>query len=429
MIKNSLIHVINLLSILCSSWVALAHVEAATGAELAAGAPMPKDGVKVATVASQAAWVMGNDEVELAVTQLGAHMAPVKFYRASSAPVEPYYICPWHDETLADAAPPVLRVLRGDFFCMPFGTNAASSNGETHPPHGEPSGGGWNLVGHGKTGRVTTLEILFKPQVRPGTITKRISLVDGQNAIYSQETLSGFKGAMPLGHHAILAVPEKEGSLRVAASSFALGMTCPVLFSDPRNREYQSMAIGKEFTDLRHVPLLWKEPAEADATVFPARTGFTDMLAICRKPVWGGEPAWITASVQQDGYLWFALKNPAVLPTTVFWISNRGRQGPPWNGRNRCLGLEDVCGFFAEGIKASCEPNVLTRHGIPTALELSPERPTVVNYIQGLVRIPAGFEMVRSAQFEPGKVTFVSITGKQASAAVHWEFLTTGKLP
>lgn len=36
---------------------------------------MSKKLVKVETVASLPAWVIGNDEVELAVTQLGAHMA------------------------------------------------------------------------------------------------------------------------------------------------------------------------------------------------------------------------------------------------------------------------------------------------------------------------------------------------------------------
>lgn len=390
---------------------------------------MSKKLIKVETVASQPAWVMGNDEVELAITQLGAHMAPVRFYRASGMPVQPYYINPWHDEKLENLPVPVLKPLRGDFFCMPFGGNGTPVNGESHPPHGEPAGDAWSLVGYGKKDTVTSLEISFRPRIRPGSITKWIRLVDGQNVIYTQEILTGFMGAMPIGHHATLAVPAKEGSLRVTASDYEFGMTCPVLFSDPRNREYQSLAIGKEFRDLRSVPLLWKEPAAADATAYPARAGFTDLLAICQKPLWGGTPAWITASVQQEGYLWFALKDPGMLPTTVFWISNHGRHGPPWNGRNRCLGLEDICGFFAEGLKASCEPNVLTRKGIPTAVELSPERPTRVNYIQGVVRIPEGFEAVLSAQFERGMVTFVSITGKQVTAAVHWEFLQAGELP
>ena len=414
--------------ILAGILFAQSHLEAETVVEPNEGSRMPKDGVKVETVAAQPSWVIGNDEVELAVTQLGAHMAPVKFCRASSEPVQPYYIAPWHAEKLADGTLPIERALRGDFFCMPFGANEAPANGEKHPPHGEPPGRIWNLVENGKTGKVTFLEISLKPRIRPGTITKWIRLVDGQNVIYTQEILSGFKGAMPLGHHATLAVPEKEGSVRVATSAFAFGMTCPVLFSDPQKRQYQSFAIGKEFSDLRNVPLLWKEPAVADATAFPARTGFTDLLAICCKPAWGGTPAWTAASVQQNGYLWFSLKDPGVLPTTVFWISNRGRHNPPWNGRNRCLGLEDVCGFFAEGINASCEPNVLTSKGIPTAVEFPEKRLLLVNYIQGIVKIPEGFETVHSARFEPGRVTFVSITGKQVSTAVNWEFLKNGTL-
>jgi len=410
------------------AWVASAFGEAETGAGSKVATPMPKDEIRVETIASQPSWVIGNDEVELAVTQLGAQMAPVTFCRASPAPVQPYFIAPWHAEKLADNTLPIERALRGDFFCMPFGANAVPADGETYPPHGEPPGAVWNLLGHGKTGRVTSLEISFKPRLLSGNITKWIRLVDGQNAIYTQEILSGFKGPMPIGHHATLAVPEKEGSLRVATSPFSFGMTCPVLFSDPQKGQYQSFDIGKEFSDLRNVPLLWKNPAQADATLFPERTGFTDLLAICRKPVWDGTPAWITASVQQDGYLWFSLKDPEVLPTTVFWIDNKGRHNPPWNGRSRCLGLEEVCGYFAEGLKASCEPNVLTRRGIPTAVMLSPEHPTIVNLIQGIVKIPDGFEAVRSVEFKPGAVTFISITGKEACAAINWEFLKTGAL-
>ena len=62
---------------------------------------------------------------------------------------------------------------------------------------------------------------------------KRLSLVQGHNVVYCQHIIEGFAGKTPLGHHATLAVPEKEGSLRVSVSPFRLGMTNPVLFSDP----------------------------------------------------------------------------------------------------------------------------------------------------------------------------------------------------
>jgi hypothetical protein len=350
----------------------------------------------------------------------------VRFYRHTARPVQPYYLSPWQTENLRDLPAPVLVPLRGDFFCAPFVGNGEAYRGEQHPPHGEPAGSPWSWVAAERSGRVASLTLALQPRIRPGTITRRFSLVDGQNVVYTQETLAGFSGRMPLGHHATLAVPEQEGAMRVATSPFRFGMTNPGVFSHPANREYQSFAIHRKFRDLRRVPLLWQDPAEADATAFPARTGFTDLLALFARPT--GTPAWTTATVQSAGYLWFSLRDPAVLPTTLFWISNRGRHGVPWNGRNRCLGLEDVCAYFADGLAASARPNLLNRQGIPTAITLSPRRPTVINYIQGVVKVPANFQMVKSVAFGPGAVRFVSVTGQKVVAAVNHAFLKTGEL-
>ena len=117
-----------------------------------------------------------------------------------------------------------------------------------------------------------------------------------------------------------------------------------------------------------------------------------------------------------------------MLPTTLLWVSNRGRHGSPWNGRNCCVGLEDICGFFADGLVPSVRPNALSKAGIATSVALSPRKATVVNHIQGVVKIPRGFQKVRSARFEPGKVTFISTSGKRAVATVNHEFLRTGEL-
>jgi hypothetical protein len=126
--------------------------------------------------------------------------------------------------------------------------------------------------------------------------------------------------------------------------------------------------------------------------------------------------------------MWFSLKDPAMLPATLLWIANRGRHSSPWNGRNRCLGLEDVCAYFANTAAESAGPNQLNAMGIATAVKLSKSRPTVVNHIQGVVKVPAGFECVRTASFAPGKATFTSVTGKKVTAPVCHEFLTTGRL-
>ncbi len=126
--------------------------------------------------------------------------------------------------------------------------------------------------------------------------------------------------------------------------------------------------------------------------------------------------------------MWFSLKDASVLPSTLFWIANKGRHDSPWNGRNRCLGLEENCGFFAAGLGASSKPNAINQAGFPTAIELKSDTPTTVNFIEGAVKIPDGFENVKTARFGDKKVTFISITGKKITVDVNYEFLKTGNL-
>ena len=378
---------------------------------------------------AQPCFVLSNKEVEVAVTQLGGHMAPVTFFRDSSQPVQPYHVTPWQEEPPSAMPAPVLVPLRGDFFCLPFGGNSDALDGEKHPPHGEVVGSPWAYVGTKSAGDVTTLSLSFTPTVRKGRITKDLSLVSGHNVLYSSHTVEGFAGRTPLGHHATLAMPEKEGAVRIATSPFSFGMTCPGVFSDPRQREYQALLPGAKWNDLSKVPSAWKDAPDADLTRMPARQGFADLVQINSQP-WEktGGPGWTAATYADAGYVWFSLRDQAVLRSTVFWMENRGRHGHPWNGRNNCLGLEDVTAHFADGLAPSARDNVLTREGVPTTLELTAATPTVVHYIQGVVRIPQGFENVQSLEFSPGAVTFLSTTGKRVTTPVRHEFLKTGKL-
>jgi len=116
-----------------------------------------------------------------------------------------------------------------------------------------------------------------------------------------------------------------------------------------------------------------------------------------------------------------------VLRSTVFWIENHGRHGHPWDGRNNCLGLEDVTRIFREGLAPSTRDNVLTAEGVPTSVELRADRPTVVNYIQGVARVPTGFDVVKTVEFAPGEATFVSAAGKAGDVPVRHEFLKSGR--
>lgn len=389
---------------------------AATASALAADKPV--------TIEAQPSWKLATESTELAVTRLGGMMAPVTFFRDTAKPVRPYHLAPWLGEK-AKHDPPLLGALRGDWFCLPFGGNGAPFQGEKHPPHGEAANGEWRHVSTTRAGDVATLTMAFETKARAGRVTKTLSLIEGANVVYSRNVVEGFAGPAPLGHHATLALPETEGAVRIATSPIRFGMTNAGVFSDPVKREYQSFASGAKFADLAKVPLIFKDAPDADVTRLPARRGYADLLQLVNEP---GEVAWTTATRADESWLWFALKDPAVLNSTVFRIENRGRHAAPWNGRNNCLGLEDVTGCFADGLAASAGENALTKEGVATALTLSADRPTAIHYIQGVAKIPAGFDVVKTATFQPGEVTFTSAAGPSVTIPVRHEFLKTGKL-
>ncbi len=393
--------------------------------------PSPDDSEVVApggsVIAGQPSFLAQSPEVELAITELGGHMAPVTFYRNSDSPIQPYHISPWQEESGPQMPAPVLVPLRGDFFCMPFGGNSQSVSGESHPPHGEVASSKWKLLANERKEDIHRLTLELETTIRKGKVTKEISLIDGQNVVYTKHTIEGFAGRVPLGHHATLALPERLDGVKLSASPYRFGMTYPGTFSDPTQREYQALQPGQRWKSISQVPMAWKGVEDADLANQPTRQGFADLVQVFNDPA-QAPVGWMTATFVDQGYVWFSLKDPAILNSTVFWMENRGRHGYPWNGRNRCLGLEDVTAYFADGLKASSEENLLEREGIRTALELHADKPTVVPYIQGVVKVSSAFDIVKTIEFQPGKITLVSASGEKVTVPVRHEFLASHKL-
>lgn len=105
------------------------------------------------------------------------------------------------------------------------------------------------------------------------------------------------------------------------------------------------------------------------------------------------------------------------------WMENKGRHGFPWNGRNCCVGIEDVCCYLAEGLGASAEANELTERGFTTVLQLDGKQPFDVNYIQGIVKIPAGFDRVADVEKTASGVELVSESGLSVTTEVDISFI------
>jgi hypothetical protein len=351
-------------------------------------------------------------------------MAPVRFFRDSACSFSPYRIAPWWKESTAATIPGVVRVLRGDFFCMPFGGNSRAWRGERHPPHGETAVGRWELTTRRKGKKGAMLSLRMRPRIRPGEVEKRIIVVAGETAIYIRHLISGLSGTMCLGHHPTLAFGDHPGCARVAVSPFRFGQVYPGVFENPERQGYSILRPGAEFSDLSRVERL--DGQTADLSCYPDRRGYEDLVLLAAEP--DLFPAWNAVTYTDEGVVWFSLKDPRMLASTILWHDNGGRYYAPWNGRSiNTLGIEDVTAYFHEGLASSAAPNSLTQRGIATTVRLRASRPTAVRHIQGAVRVPRGFGLVREIRpLDEQTLQLRDERGVAVRARVRWTFLREG---
>ncbi|HOQ85548.1 MAG TPA: hypothetical protein PLQ89_07490, partial [Phycisphaerae bacterium] len=324
------------------------------------------------TVHKQPSFQLKSTTVEAYVTEQGGHLAPVVFDR-QGCKIQPFSVAPWAEERPDPSLPQLLKVLRGDFFCMPFGGNDQPFKGEKFPAHGETANNRWTFESLEKDDGRTTLHLSMKTSVRKGRVDKRISVIDGHNAVYSQHVISQMSGPMNLGHHATLKFPDEPGSGYVTFSPYRFGQVFIEPTERPEERGYSILKPGYEFKDHRKVATITGE--FTDLSRYPARRGFEDIVQIVADAK--RDVAWTAVSFPRQRYVWFALKDPKVLAGTVMWMSNGGRHYAPWNGRHvSVMGLEEITGYFHIGIAASAKKNPFNDRGVPTVLKLNPAKPT-----------------------------------------------------
>lgn len=371
------------------------------------------------TVAGQPSWRLAVSGVEAFVTRQGGMLAPVHFDIGGKI-VQPYEVAPWAEEPVDPAMPSILKTLRGDFFCMPFGANEAPYGTEVYPLHGETANEPWTLRALTETAAGVDLKLSMETKVRPAHVLRELSLRKGQTVVYDRQTVSGAGGPMDFGHHATLQFPRKPGSGRVSTSRFVYGQVNPEPTEWPEKQGYNCLKHGAVFDDLRSVPTLFGD--KADLSIYPSRQGYEDIAMLVSDPALPF--AWTAVALAGEGYCWFALKDPRVLRNTVLWFSNTGRYYAPWSGRHLgVMGLEEVTAYFAYGLAESAGPNEIAAKGFPTSVTLSPEKPLVVTYIMGVAAIDAGFDRVAAIEPDGDGIRLIAESGAQAHAAVDLSFL------
>ena len=311
------------------------------------------------------------------VTVRGAHVAPVEFDLGDRI-VQPYSLSPWTPQEQQDQIP-LLQVLRGDFFCLPFGAQDAG------PPHGVVAGETWTVIEE-KPGSVT---LRMDAEDIGATVTKTVEVRDGDTSLYQQFDIAGLDGEYNYGTHPILDMSAYPlGSVELTTSPVRWASVAPTLFSDPARGEHQTLRIGSAFTSLDAVP---REDGDVlDLRHLPTTPGHEDLVMLVPEVTSG--LAW--SALRFPDYVWFALRRVEDFPATVLWISNGGRSQAPWSSRHMArIGIEDVCAYFAEGHGPSIA-NPLAAQGITTSRRFTSDQTVRLRVVQAVAALPADFGSV-----------------------------------
>jgi hypothetical protein len=363
------------------------------------------------TIHGAPSFVLRTPEVELAVTRTAGHLAPVRFHLGALT-AAPYSLSPWTPDQIDQGLPNLLVYLRGDFLCLPFGGQ------EKGPPHGDVANADWTLVEQ----TATSLSLRQVGADTGATVTKTLSLVPGHHAVYAEHRIENLEGRWNYGNHPVLDLSGvAAGTARIATSAFRWGSVYPAEFSNPAQGESGALRPNARFTDLTAVPT--KSGQDTDLTRYPARPGHDDLIMLVNAPATEEQPfAW--TAVTFPGYVWFQLKDVADFPATLFWLSNGGRPGHPWEKRHLGrLGLEEVCSHFCDGVAVAREDR-LAADGVPTSREFRRDEPVRLAIIQGAVATGASFGQVRA--ITPVGSSAVRIRGENGQSLevpLNWGFL------
>jgi len=318
--------------------------------------------------------LLKNNNVEVGILEECGHLFPVRFFFDKDI-VEPLNIAPWTNEELDPATPPMLKFLRGDFFCTPFGASDVLE--DEIRAHGASANDKWNDIQISSS----SIKLKLSKNISGAELIKEISISENESVIYQKHTFIGGKGRIPVGHHLMLKIPNKAF---ISFSDFVFAGTPPDPIETEKDQGRSLLKYPQNFTDITSMQRF--DNKAIDASVYPFDTNHEDLyMIISKKDIPFG---WSAVSCPDEGWLWYSIKNTDVLPNTVVWLSNGGRYYAPFSSKHKnVIGIEETASFFHLGHKASIENNYLNDQGYKTYIELSANKVIEIPYLFGFSAI------------------------------------------
>jgi hypothetical protein len=306
----------------------------------------------------------------------------------------PLHRAPWvEDAAFPDAMPPVDRKLSGDFVCAPFGP----SDVEPSPPHGWSSNSAWSLRSDDDRG----LHLSLDRAILGAHLTKHLRPAPDAPLLYQVHTIAGGCGGLTFAHHPMMRV---TGGARLFTSPKRLVVTPDAPIVEGRH----ALQCGVVVNDHAAVPAT--HGGTIDVSRLPISESDEDFVALVEAD--GSKLGWTAVIRESFEDIVFILKDPGVLPLTMLWHSNGGREDPPWNGRHKgVLGVEDGVAAGAAGHKAALGDTVFSEAGVPTTLTLAEDVSHRIAHVIGAVPRPEGWSTVKDIAISDSTLTIREESG------------------
>ena len=310
----------------------------------------------------------------------------------------PLHSAPWLDDDAIrqDASLlPVERQLAGDFFCAPFG----ASDLNDAPAHGWSANSGWTVdaVGSG------TLRASLDKAIMGARLTKKLKLADNAPLLYQEHFIDGGAGELTAAHHPMVRFQE---TARLCVSPKQRWLAPDQALDHGRNL----LAPGQQSTASNQFPTA--DGGTVDLTGLPIADAHEDFVTAIEQD--RDRLGWTAIIRHAEDDIVFFLKDPKILPVTMFWHSNAGRDYQPWAGRHRnVLGIEDGCAAGAAGHKAALAGNPIKQLGVPTALALGGH--IRIAHVTGAIRRPHTWQRVAQISIQGDQLSLQGDNGETVS--------------
>lgn len=274
---------------------------------------------------------------------------------------------------------PVDEHLAGDFFCAPFGASGIADV----PPHGWTANSEWTPVLRAQNDDMAVLKLALNRTVFGARITKELRVIAGHSVLYQTHVITGGQGALTFAHHPMLHLLA-GGHIGFSAKKAAMTPSSPL-------EEAHRFAYPARGADLSKFPSA--DGGHVDLHHYPSDTGHEDFITLVEAD--DAQFGWTAVTRYAEDDIVLFVKDPRVMPLTMMWQSNGGRDYAPWNGRHTgVLGIEDGCCAGLTTLEGASGDNPIAREGVVTTLVLRPDLHTQVRHAIAVVPRPAGWSGV-----------------------------------